>query len=78
MPCSWIMVVAGFFETILFLVFDICWRSMIADLAERTELETGRRNEGVISSTITFVTKCADGLGTFDRRHSAVVDRVPH
>ena len=60
----WIMLVAGFFETILCLVFDICWRSMIADLTERTELETGRRNEGVISSTITFTTKCADALGT--------------
>jgi Na+/melibiose symporter-like transporter len=60
----WIMLVAGFFETIFFLVFDICWRSMIADLTERIELETGRRNEGVISSTITFTTKCADALGT--------------
>ena len=60
----WIMLVAGFFETILFLVFDICWRSMIVDLTERTELETGRRNEGVISSTITFAAKCADALGT--------------
>ena len=60
----WTMLVAGFFETILFLVFDICWRSMIADLTERTELETGRRNEGVISSSITFATKCADALGT--------------
>jgi Na+/melibiose symporter-like transporter len=36
---------------------------MISDLTERMELETGRRNEGVISSTITFITKCADGLG---------------
>jgi Na+/melibiose symporter-like transporter len=60
----WIMMAAGFFETNFFLVFDICWRSMIADLTERTELETGRRNEGVISSTITFATKCADALGT--------------
>jgi Na+/melibiose symporter-like transporter len=60
----YIMVVAGFFETLLFLVFDICWRSMIVDLAEQTELETGRRNEGVIASSITFATKCADALGT--------------
>jgi len=58
------MLAAGFFETILFLVFDVCWRSMIADLTERTELDTGRRNEGVICSTITFATKCADALGT--------------
>ncbi len=61
----YIMLVAGFFETILFLVFDICWRSMIVDLAEQTELETGRRNEGVIASSITFAGKCADALGTF-------------
>jgi GPH family glycoside/pentoside/hexuronide:cation symporter len=60
----WTMLVAGFFETILFLVFQICWRSMTADLTERTELETGRRNEGVISSSITFAAKCADALGT--------------
>ena len=60
----WLMFVAGFFETILFLLFDISWRSMIADLAERTELDTGRRNEGVISSSITFAAKCADALGT--------------
>ena len=60
----WIMLVAGFFETMLLLLFDISWRSMIADLTERTELETGRRNEGVISSTITFTSKCADALGT--------------
>jgi Na+/melibiose symporter-like transporter len=31
------------------------------------ELETGRRNEGVIASTITFITKCADGTGHLDR-----------
>lgn len=60
----WVMVVAGFVEVNLFLMFDINWRSMTSDLTERIELETGRRNEGVISSTITFVTKCADALGT--------------
>ncbi|MGI9264137.1 MAG: MFS transporter, partial [Gammaproteobacteria bacterium] len=60
----WILMVAGFFETIFFLVYDVSWRSMIADLTERMELETGRRNEGVISSSITFINKCADGLGT--------------
>jgi Na+/melibiose symporter-like transporter len=60
----YIMLVAGFFEVILFLVFDICWRSMIVDLAERNELETGRRNEGVISSSITFAGKCATAIGT--------------
>ena len=37
---------------------------MIADLTEQTELKTGRRNEGVISSTIAFTSKCSDALGT--------------
>ena len=59
----WTMTVLGFFETVLFLVFDVCWRSMIVDLAEQLEVETGRRNEGVIASSITFATKCADGFG---------------
>ncbi len=54
----------GFFETVLFLVFDVCWRSMTADVTEELQLETGRRNEGVISSTMTFASKCADALGT--------------
>ena len=54
----------AFFETVLFLVFDVCWRSMTADVTEQMELETGRRNEGVISSTMTFAGKCADALGT--------------
>lgn len=60
----YIMMIAGFFETLFFRVFDVCWRSLIVDLTEKIELETGRRNEGVIASSITFATKCADALGT--------------
>ena len=37
---------------------------MTADVTEQLQLETGRRNEGVISSTMTFASKCADALGT--------------
>ena len=58
------MIGFAFFETVLFLVFDVCWRSMTADVTEQMELETGRRNEGVISSTMTFAGKCSDALGT--------------
>ena len=60
----YIMFGLAFFETVLFLVFDVCWRSMTADVTEQLQLETGRRNEGVISSTMTFAGKCADALGT--------------
>ena len=37
---------------------------MTADVPEQLQLETGRRNEGVISSTMTFASKCADAIGT--------------
>jgi len=60
----YIMVGLAFFETVLYLVYDVSWRSMTADITEQLELETGRRNEGVISSTMTFAGKCADALGT--------------
>ncbi|MCP4089640.1 MAG: MFS transporter [Gammaproteobacteria bacterium] len=60
----WIMLMMGFFETIFFLVFQVSWYSMSSDITEQIELETGRRNEGIISSTVTFASKCATGLGT--------------
>ncbi len=60
----WIMLGVGFFETWLFLVFDVCWRSMTSDITEQTEIATGRRNEGVIVSTVTFTSKCSYALGT--------------
>jgi Na+/melibiose symporter-like transporter len=60
----WIMLTAGFFETWLFLVFDVCWRSMTSDITEQLELTTGRRNEGVIMSTVTFTSKCSYAIGT--------------
>ena len=60
----WIMLTMGFFETIFFLVFQVSWYSMSSDITEQIELETGRRNEGIISSTMTFASKCATGLGT--------------
>jgi Na+/melibiose symporter-like transporter len=60
----WIMLTVGFFETWLFLVFDVCWRSMTSDITEQIEITTGRRNEGVIMSTVTFTSKCSYALGT--------------
>jgi GPH family glycoside/pentoside/hexuronide:cation symporter len=60
----WIMMVAGFFETILFLMLDTTWSSMVADVVEHTALATGRRNEGIILSTLSFTAKCATALGT--------------
>jgi Na+/melibiose symporter-like transporter len=61
----WIMLVLGFFETVLFLVFDVASQSMTVDITEQAELDTGRRSEGIITSAVTFAGKCAYALGTF-------------
>jgi Na+/melibiose symporter-like transporter len=39
--------------------------SMLADLVEHTEVRTGRRNEGVFFSAITFIRKTNQGIGAF-------------
>jgi Na+/melibiose symporter-like transporter len=61
----WILLVLGFFETVLFLVYDAASQSMTVDITEQAELDTGRRSEGVITSAVTFTGKCAYALGTF-------------
>jgi Na+/melibiose symporter-like transporter len=61
----WILLVLGIFETVLFLVFDAASQSMTVDITEQAELDTGRRSEGIITSAVTFASKCAYGLGTF-------------
>jgi Na+/melibiose symporter-like transporter len=61
----WLMLVLGFFETVLFLVSGVASRSMTVDITEQVELDTGRRSEGVITSAATFARKCASALGTF-------------
>jgi Na+/melibiose symporter-like transporter len=61
----WILLVLGVFETVFFLVFDVATSSMMVDITEQVELDTGRRSEGVITSAVTFASKCAYALGTF-------------
>ena len=39
--------------------------SMLADLVERSEVRTGRRNEGVFFSALTFIRKTNQGIGAF-------------
>lgn len=60
----WSMMLVGFLETILYLMLDTAWNSMVADLVEHTQIETGRRNEGIILSALSFNAKCATALGT--------------
>lgn len=39
--------------------------SMLADVVEQSEMETGRRSEGVFFAGFFFVQKCSSGLGIF-------------
>jgi Na+/melibiose symporter-like transporter len=39
--------------------------SMLADLVEHSEVKTGRRNEGVFFSALTFIRKTTQGIGAF-------------
>jgi len=39
--------------------------SMVADLVEQSEVSTGRRNEGVFFSAMTFIRKTNQGIGIF-------------
>jgi len=61
----WILLVLGVFETVFFLVFDVALSSMMMDITEQAELDTGRRSEGVITSAVSFAGKCSYALGTF-------------
>ncbi len=44
---------------------QIALASMLADIVEASELETGRRTEGIFFAGWFFVQKCATGLGIF-------------
>ena len=44
---------------------DILIPSMIADTVDENEITTGKRQEGIFFSTITFCAKAASGIGGF-------------
>ena len=47
------------------IVGNILFSSMIADVVEDSELQTGRRQEGLFFAAIAFVNKAVSGLGIF-------------
>ena len=49
----------------LIICFQILSTSMIADVVEESELQTGRRSEGVFFAGISFMRKVARGSGLF-------------
>ena len=59
----WFVFITGMIDVGLIICFQILFSSMIADLVEESELQTGRRNEGVFFASVTFIRKCVQGLG---------------
>lgn len=59
----WLVFVTGVIDVGLIICFQILLSSMMADLVEQSELETGRRSEGIFFSAVTFIRKSVQGLG---------------
>lgn len=59
----WFNLIFGIVDLGLIICFNILVASMLADLAEQSELETGRRSEGILAAAITFAKKSVQGLG---------------
>jgi GPH family glycoside/pentoside/hexuronide:cation symporter len=55
----------GFVEVTVFIVVTIALSSMIADVAEESEIQTGRREEGLFFASRNFALKATSGIGTF-------------
>jgi Na+/melibiose symporter-like transporter len=59
----WYVFFNTMFDTALIITFQILSYSMMADLAEQSQIKTGRRSEGVFASAITFTEKVVNGVG---------------
>jgi Na+/melibiose symporter-like transporter len=59
----WFVFGMGVISLGLVICFQVLYTAMMADLVEHSELETGRRSEGVIFASITFIRKSVQGLG---------------
>jgi Na+/melibiose symporter-like transporter len=59
----WFVFITGMLDVGLIICFQILFSAMIADLVEQSEVQTGRRNEGVFFASVTFVRKCVQGIG---------------
>lgn len=59
----WFVLLTTMVDTGLVICFQILSSSMMADLVEQSELQTGRRSEGLFFSAATFIRKAVQGLG---------------
>lgn len=59
----WFVTIANIIDVGLIICFQILFASMLADLVEDSELQTGRRSEGVFIAAETFIDKAVRGIG---------------
>ena len=59
----WFVTITNIIDVGLIICFQILFASMLADLVEDSELQTGRRSEGVFIAAETFIDKAVRGLG---------------
>lgn len=59
----WFVTITNIVDVGLIICFQILFASMLADLVEDSELQTGRRSEGVFVAAETFIDKAVRGIG---------------
>ena len=59
------MFAATFFSNLFSVITTICLSSMVADVVEASQEQTGRRSEGTFAAGAFFAAKCSTGLGIF-------------
>ena len=59
----WLLVGNGILRGALYSVLLVMFISMLADLLDKQELDTGRRQEGIFMSSISFSAKATSGFG---------------
>lgn len=59
------MFAATFFSNMFSVIAGIALSSMVADVVEASQEQTGRRSEGTFAAGAFFASKCATGLGIF-------------
>ena len=59
----YIVLVITIIDIALIITYQMLTASMVADIVEQSELDTGRRSEGVFFAGISFIRKLAQGIG---------------
>jgi GPH family glycoside/pentoside/hexuronide:cation symporter len=64
-PSLTLMFAATFFSNMFSVITSIALSSMVADVVEASQEQTGRRSEGTFAAGAFFASKCSTGLGIF-------------